>query len=62
LDSGSIEQFAKANPIFSTKVARQISETLRTYKEDYVKVLYEKAQDRFHYVKAITRSEFRFGS
>ena len=39
-----------------------MSELIRSNKEEYLKVLYNKNEDRFYIVKSVVKHEFRFGS
>ncbi len=57
-----MESFAKSNGIIDAKVAKQIGEVMRMNKEEYIKAIYYKAQDKFNFVKAVNKQPFRFGS
>ena len=39
-----------------------MSDYIRLNKEEYIKVLYDKREDRFYYIKAVNKNDFRFGS
>jgi len=55
LDPNSVESFSKLNQIIQPKIAKQMSDIIRTNKEEFLKILYNKNEDRFYIIKAVRR-------